>query len=645
MLTVRGWWIFITSLLLSIVTVTGAWSPVVAVLSLTVLTAVVLEWLLFAFRVRSTLRFLHVERSVTQAGRTVTSGWAGVLFQVKLVVVNRGRCRLPLVFARDLISNPDALGDSRPEINAVLPPSEAASVEYTLHSRSPGLLHFAGVRVTVTDLSGLFTARAFVPAETTITVLPPLTDSRGRQRADKRYNTLPPPGLHRMRRPGSGSELLDLRDYRPGDPPKMIAWKPTARRDRLITREFESDVPIRCLLFLDASNAVRVNTTGAQLVTTAAGILQAATSNRDLVGLTIFDEHHAEVVAPGRTSSHTIHLLHDLSLAAARLPDCPETDPDRVVSFVEPLMQERSPEAFLGTNTSKPWGHYWRPLLDHCWGWVIFLPMLLTPLLISQSTWLDLTARTARNANPGTGKIFVDFPIFMLVFLTMLMLPSALALLFWLAYGLLGFLPGNRRRVRQRKQVATVLALEDGGSPSLLERYLKDDVAFNERAGRWLAARQVRIPATIYEADGKLRYRGESKLATLSRAMMRAVSRARDNELYVILADVVELTGSLDVVTRAVKLARTRHHQVLIVVPWPDAIPTKPLAFDQKQNDDCSLDKSVANALQKGHQRKYDALRSELTRAGAIVIRHRESDPVRVVLDHLDRLRGARSLR
>ena len=89
-------------------------------------------------------------------------------------------------------------------------------------------------------------------------VLPPLADAEGHAPSGKRHNLLPPPGIHRLRRPGTGSELLDLRDYRPGDPPKTIAWKVTARRGRLITKEFESEVPVRCTLFVDASNSVRL---------------------------------------------------------------------------------------------------------------------------------------------------------------------------------------------------------------------------------------------------------------------------------------------------------------------------------------------------------------------------------------------------
>ena len=143
-----------------------------------------------------------------------------------------------------------------------------------------------------------------------------LAHRSGQPASKKRHNQLMPPGIHRFRRPGSGSELLDLRDYLPGDPPKTIAWKVSARRDRLITKEFESEVPVRCTLFVDTSNSVRVpgRADGTEdgsprpyrkaldrLVDLAAGILQASASIRDLTGLCLFDEQGVTSVRPNRS--------------------------------------------------------------------------------------------------------------------------------------------------------------------------------------------------------------------------------------------------------------------------------------------------------------------------------------------------------
>src|SRR5947199_91625 len=141
-----------------------------------------------------------------------------------------------------------------------------------------------GVRLRFADPQGFFYHETFLRSPLVYHALPPLVDAEANRRTGKTFNVLMPPGVHRMRRPGSGSELLDLRDYRPGDPPKMIAWKASARRDRLITKEFESDVPVRCVLFVDASQSTRIGPPGetqlVQLASLASGGAQAPAANR-----------------------------------------------------------------------------------------------------------------------------------------------------------------------------------------------------------------------------------------------------------------------------------------------------------------------------------------------------------------------------
>ncbi|MBO0697875.1 MAG: DUF58 domain-containing protein [Zavarzinella sp.] len=47
------------------------------------------------------------------------------------------------------------------------------------------------------------------------------------------------------------AEIHGLRDYRPGDPPRRVHWKATARRNRLTVREYEDAAPPRLLLVVD----------------------------------------------------------------------------------------------------------------------------------------------------------------------------------------------------------------------------------------------------------------------------------------------------------------------------------------------------------------------------------------------------------
>ena len=264
-------------------------------------------------------------------------------------------------------------------------------VTYTLQCPAPGVLRFEGVKVRVADLHGFFYRRVFLREPMEFLVLPPLTDDEGRQRGAKRFNTLPPPGVHRLRRPGSGDELLDLRDYRPGDPPKMIAWKASARKDKLITKEYESDVPVRCVLFLDTSEGVRLGPPGNTLLTRMAGVAavvaQAAAANRDLVGLTTFDDAAATSLKPARTQiAHDRRAPRKLAEVAALQPGTKGVPPEHLVRRAYPLAHELYPELMKKATNTMPLGRLWIPLLDRWWGWIVLFFLLAPPLLAAYKT-------------------------------------------------------------------------------------------------------------------------------------------------------------------------------------------------------------------------------------------------------------------
>lgn len=58
-------------------------------------------------------------------------------------------------------------------------------------------------------------------------------------------------GTHRTRRPGDGSDLLDVRALRPGDPMRRIDWRVSARRGELHVRRTAVDADADVVLCLD----------------------------------------------------------------------------------------------------------------------------------------------------------------------------------------------------------------------------------------------------------------------------------------------------------------------------------------------------------------------------------------------------------
>jgi hypothetical protein len=178
----------------------------------------------------------------------------------------------------------------------------------------------------------------------------------------------------------------------------------------------------------------------------------------------------------------------------------------------------------------------------------------------------------------------------------------------------------------------------------------------------------------LYDDQGQYRFRCAGKAEVLARALIHAVSRARDNELFVILADLAELDHDLAPIVKACRVARARHHHVLVIVPWPADVPSpdSPDPSRAKANDDgrarapkatdlrkknprraamigegrqASLMKSVRESLTRQYHESFRALRRRLSQVGATVMRFNDGDPVRIVLDRLDRLRGMRSRR
>jgi uncharacterized protein (DUF58 family) len=515
---------------------------------------------------------------------------------------------------------------------ATLEAGSTAVTHYTIPDTPCGELTLPGLHIAMSDFHGLFRIEVFVEAPTTIAVLPALIPKRGRQRGWKRWNTLPPPGLHRHLRPGHGGELLDLRDYAPGDPLKAIAWKPTARRDRPITREFESEVPVRCRLFLDVSNGVRIGprgqTTLARFADLAASILHAANDQRDHLGLVTFDAESFAFSTFARTQPQSLRLLRRIAGHCNRPPDVPEDRPDLLVPLMHARLRKRHHTLLDRRDNALPWSMFWRPLLDTRWGWLIFVPLLATPLLVTQSAWLNAAARNARDFKPGRGSVFVDAMVFLLAFTLIATLPSVLAGLYWLVHGSSGFLKSRRRAFGLRKQTAAVFAALDHDTPAAIERYLRDDDAYARRAGRWLRDEGQAIPTRRLAADGRDRFREPEKLQQLSAALTRAIAAARDNELFIVLADLVDYIDDLTPFIDACRLANSRRHRVMVVVPTAEDAH-----FD-------GLTPEIQKAFEEGQHRRREALRHALAKASVKLHELGHGDPLPTVLGELDRARG-----
>lgn len=685
MLTGRGWWLLL--ILMLQVAFGAAVSPRfgegIVVIGLVLLTWFFYEWASFVYRVYFVLPTLTVTREVHDQRKAVPVLWANGEFEVRLKIALR-HGDLPYVTIDDWVPFDARVLEGSDSATMIVTAQQAGSFQYLIKCIAPGELRFEGVRVRIADRQGFFYHRVHRREMIVYPVLPRLTGAEGKRRSAKRHNIFPPPGLHRLKQPGGGTELLDLRDYLPGDPPKMIAWKPSARRDKLFTKELESEVPVRCTMFVDASEGVRIGTRGktkiVRIANLAAGIAEATVGDRDHVGLVVFDETGIQQMRPQRTRRHVIDLLHLLAKAAARsTPLGPFADADALARLSYPIASELYPELMTKSINTTPFGMFWRPASDNrAMRWIAFfsIPLWLfcfTPLVAlvgwfaKSKAILEVTVpvlsevvipvfrwyleRVFKNVGaPGSILGVILFVLFSIVGFAVLF--SVIPGLIWLFNGLAGTMGSSRAERTRRKQLGLLFATLDGDAPGAESHYLHDDQIFARRAQRFLADHQARYPVRLYDARGRYLFRGRPKLDVLAQALNYSVARGRDNELFVLMVDLIDLVDELEPLLQAIRVAVARHHQVILIQPWQDDIPEPP---KEAPKNDAIPKRKAERFVERGYRAiidevesdfitqyhaNYFRLRKEFGRLGVVVLRAEHDETVQMVLDRMDRLRG-----
>jgi uncharacterized protein (DUF58 family) len=142
---------------------------------------------------------------------------------------------------------------------------------------------------------------------------------------------------------GAGAEVLRLREYRSGDPPRVIDWKATARADRLISRDFSQDHGLQIVILIDAgrSSALRAGNLDrfGHYVNVAARLAQFAVEREDLVGLILYADRPLATLIPARGAGAVVRLR--ALLAAARV-ERTESNPLYAAIRVRSLVRHRS---------------------------------------------------------------------------------------------------------------------------------------------------------------------------------------------------------------------------------------------------------------------------------------------------------------
>lgn len=188
---------------------------------------------------------IHIKR--TTPDRISLHVPAHIVFEVR----NLSRRQVKIQMAEDA----PATMDVRPAIcQTILYPGQTKTFGYRLVAHQRGQFKLSDVYVRVLPAMGLLYRHFKIAIPEELRVFPNLVNLSKYELLARRglnYDQ----GLARLRRIGQGSEFESLRSYVKGDEMSRIDWKATAKRTRLIVKNYEPERQQSVLVAIDVGRA------------------------------------------------------------------------------------------------------------------------------------------------------------------------------------------------------------------------------------------------------------------------------------------------------------------------------------------------------------------------------------------------------
>jgi len=319
------WAIFPTGRLAAIVLVTGAlWlvpGGVGRVIALVVLAIVVGATLLDYLRLPHA-RNLEIERNAPES--------IGLGDPSELTYVIRSNWPWP-VRARLSDVYPGGISVEREDAELAIDGVTELSMTVPMTGLARGRHSLGEVALRVTTSRGLLVRFIRQTITNDIVVVPSLANVR-RFRLLALQHRLSEAGVRALKQRGEGSAFAGLRDYVPGDDPRMLDWKATARHGRFITREQTVERSQVVISLIDCGRAMTqlagTFTRFEHVLSSALLLSDVASTGGDRVGLIAFDDQIRAFVPPQRGANALRALRTTMSSLDATL-----TEPDYASAF------------------------------------------------------------------------------------------------------------------------------------------------------------------------------------------------------------------------------------------------------------------------------------------------------------------------
>ncbi|MBT8493580.1 MAG: DUF58 domain-containing protein, partial [Deltaproteobacteria bacterium] len=235
-------------------------------------------------------------------------------FQLHLALRNHGFRALRVLRIRILATS--AI-EAPEDLEANVPAGNQVELAGETRARQAGYQVLHGAVLFFGDALGLFEVRAYFPNPIAVKVFPHANTMRSQASARPQNASLHErSGMHFVRQRGLAGELREIRDHAHGDPFKFIAWKPTARRQKLMVREHETEIVVSHQFLVDIGGTMRAGAPGHTkldyAIDTTTSLARAALDHGDRVGLVTFDTRVYASLKPTDGHHHFLQLVDRL---------------------------------------------------------------------------------------------------------------------------------------------------------------------------------------------------------------------------------------------------------------------------------------------------------------------------------------------
>lgn len=263
----------------------------------------------------------------------------GATNQVGWEVRNLAAAPLQFELTEDV---PDSFDRDAPSVSGTLYPRSSATVHYGVVPTHRGLYTFGDVFLRWQTHLGLVVRQKRFSANDAVKVYPNVSNLARYELAAQRHRAAEI-GLTPVRLRGRGSMFESLRDYVPGDDLADAAWKATARHNRIMIRNYETERSQNVLVALDCGRlmAPRVDRLSRLDCAINAALLltYVAMKQGDHIGLVAFSDR-IEIYVPAMKGRAALMRMNE---ALYRLePRLCESDYEGVCKFLALRHRKRS---------------------------------------------------------------------------------------------------------------------------------------------------------------------------------------------------------------------------------------------------------------------------------------------------------------